>query len=73
MELCIELALYINNMVITRAKQRRVRKLSRVGRGRTYSITLPIEVIRQFKWQEKQKLVLEIDAKKKRIIIKDWE
>ena len=60
-------------MSITRADQRNTRKLNRVGRGRTYSITLPIEVIRKFRWQKKQKLALEIDFKKKRIIIKDWE
>ena len=60
-------------MPITRAEQRNIRKLNRVGRGKTYSLTLPIEVIRKFKWQEKQKLALEIDYRRKRIIIKDWE
>ncbi len=53
--------------------EQNIRKLSKVGGGATYSITLPIEIIRKFKWKEKQKLVVEADTKKKVIIIKDWE
>ncbi len=52
---------------------RNIRKLSRVGNGKTYSITLPIEAIREFGWQKKQKLVVEMDKGGKRLIIKDWE
>jgi len=40
--------------------------------GRSYAVTLPVDVVRSFKWQEKQKLQLTIDEKKKRIIIEDW-
>ena len=50
-----------------------MRKLAKVGGGATYAITLPIEAIREFEWQEKQKLEILIDRRKKRIIIKDWE
>ena len=53
-------------------EDRNIRKLSRVGGGTSYSITLPIETIRDFGWKEKQKLVVEADKKGKRIIIKDW-
>ncbi len=53
--------------------EQNIRKLAKVGGGATYSITLPIEIIRKFKWKEKQKLVVEADMKKKVIIIKDWE
>jgi bifunctional DNA-binding transcriptional regulator/antitoxin component of YhaV-PrlF toxin-antitoxin module len=53
--------------------EQNIRKLSKVGGGVTYSITLPIEIIRKFKWKEKQKLVVEADIKKKVIIIKDWK
>ena len=52
---------------------RNIRKLSRVGSGKTYSITLPIEAIREFGWQKKQKLEVEVDSKNKKLIIKDWE
>ena len=49
-----------------------VRKLSKFG-GFSYGLTLPIDVIRKFKWRERQKLQLTVDEKKKRIIIEDWE
>jgi bifunctional DNA-binding transcriptional regulator/antitoxin component of YhaV-PrlF toxin-antitoxin module len=52
--------------------ERNIRKLSKSG-GKSYSITLPIEAIREFGWQKKQKLEVEIDKKNKKIIIKDWE
>jgi bifunctional DNA-binding transcriptional regulator/antitoxin component of YhaV-PrlF toxin-antitoxin module len=38
----------------------------------TYAVTLPIEVVRQFRWQKRQKLQLTINEEKKRIIIEDW-
>ncbi len=50
-----------------------IRKLAKVGGGHTYSITLPIEVIRKFRWQEGQKLQVKVDEKNKKIILKDWE
>lgn len=50
-----------------------VRSLFKIGGGKSYGVTLPVEAIRAFKWQEKQKLQLTIDEKKKRIIIEDWE
>lgn len=54
-------------------EDRNIRKLSRVGGGTSYSLTLPIEAIRAFGWKEKQKLEVKIDKKGKRIIIKDWK
>jgi bifunctional DNA-binding transcriptional regulator/antitoxin component of YhaV-PrlF toxin-antitoxin module len=53
--------------------ERNIRKLSRVGSGKTYTITLPIEAIRELGWQKKQKLVVEPDFENKRLVIKDWE
>lgn len=57
----------------TKKEERTTRKLQRVGRGRTYSITIPIEIIRSFGWKEKQKLVFEADKRRKVIKIRDWE
>ena len=59
-------------MALKRGKEN-IRKLAKVGGGVTYSITLPIEIVREFGWQEKQKLSVEADQKRKRIIIKDWK
>ena len=53
-------------------ENKNVRKLSRVGSGKTYAITLPIEIVREFGWSEKQKLVVKKFGKDK-IIIEDWK
>ena len=60
-------------MARRKLEEKNIRKLSRVGSGKSYSITLPIDVIRSFGWKEKQKLVIEADLKRKIIKIKDWE
>ncbi len=51
-------------------KDRNIRELSKRSNG-TYALTLPIELIRELKWRDKQKLVVEKADKK--IIIKDWK
>lgn len=53
--------------------EKNIRKLAKVGGGNTYSLTLPIDAIREFGWQEKQKVVVEVDLKNKCLIIKDWK
>jgi len=50
-----------------------VRSLTRTSGGKSYAITLPVAVIREFGWEKRQKLELSIDSKKKRITISDWE
>lgn len=52
-------------------EERNIRKLNKVGRGRTIAVTLPIELIRELGWREKQKVVV-----KKRgsgLLIEDWK
>jgi bifunctional DNA-binding transcriptional regulator/antitoxin component of YhaV-PrlF toxin-antitoxin module len=61
------------NMGGIRQDERNVRKLTKVGGGATYSITLPIEDVRELGWKEKQKLTVELDKKNKRFIIRDWK
>ncbi len=53
-------------------KTKKIRKLTKVASGSSYSITLPKDVIKKFRWRERQKLQLEIDEKRKQILIKDW-
>jgi len=60
-------------MARRKMEDKNVRSLTKTGNGKSYSITLPIEAIRKFRWQNRQKLELKIDEKRKRIIIKDWE
>lgn len=54
-------------------KDKHTRKLAKVGGGHTYSVTLPIGAVREFGWQEKQRVLIEVDKKNKRIIIKDYK
>lgn len=47
-----------------------IRKLSKVGGGRTFAVTIPVEFIRKLGWKEKQKIVLIL--KGRHLLIKDW-
>ncbi|MDP2684980.1 MAG: hypothetical protein Q8P20_08165 [bacterium] len=53
--------------------ERNIRKLKRTGKGNSgsFSITLPIELIRELKWKEKQKLVFK--KRGKGILTEDWK
>ena len=46
-----------------------IRKI--VKSGDSYAVTLPIEIVREFKWREKQKVV--VKKRGKSIIISDWK
>jgi len=60
-------------MTRSKLEERNIRKLKRTGKGNTgsFSITVPIELIRQLKWREKQKLVFK--KRGKGILIEDWK
>jgi len=60
-------------MARRKIENRNIRSLTKTSKGKAYSLTLPIDVIRKFKWQTRQKLELQIDDTKKQIIIKDWK
>jgi len=60
-------------MARRKLQNRNIRSLGKTSQGRSYSITLPIDVIRKWRWKNRQKLILTIDNKKKRIIIEDWK
>ena len=51
--------------------ERNIRKLTRTGRGKSISVTLPIEEIRHLGWRDRQKVVVE--RKGKTLIVKDWK
>lgn len=48
-----------------------VRKLTKMGGGRSFGVTLPIGLIRKLGWKERQKLV--VKPKGKKIVVKDWK
>ncbi|MFH1956057.1 MAG: hypothetical protein ABIJ28_00190 [Patescibacteria group bacterium] len=51
-------------------KDKNIRKLTKIGR-KSIGLTLPIEMVKELKWREKQKVVV----KKVRgvVIIRDWK
>jgi len=51
--------------------ERNIRKITKTGRGQSFSVTLPIEFVRQLKWREKQKVVIKKSGSK--LIIEDWK
>lgn len=59
-------------MARRKLEDRNIRKLAK-GKSGSYSITLPIEAIRDLDWQKSQKLVVEIDKRHSRLVIKDWK
>jgi len=50
--------------------EKNIRKLHRSGGGVSLGLTLPIEQVRELKWREKQKVVVELKGKS--LVIKDW-
>ena len=56
-------------MATQKGYNKNIRKLTKVG-GLSLSVTLPIEIVRELKWREKQKLVVKRVGK--RVIIEDW-
>jgi bifunctional DNA-binding transcriptional regulator/antitoxin component of YhaV-PrlF toxin-antitoxin module len=48
-----------------------IRKLTKLGK-KSLAVTIPIEIIREFGWRERQKLIVKKFSGKK-IIISDWK
>ncbi len=57
-------------MARRKLENKNVRKLTRMGK-KSIGLTLPIEIIRELKWREKQKVVVKKRGKK--ITIIDWK
>ncbi len=68
----IKKVVYCKHMARRKSEERNVRSLFKLAGGKSYAITIPIETVREWDWQERQKLKLTIDEKKKRIIVEDW-
>jgi hypothetical protein len=47
-----------------------IRKLTKIGK-KSIGLTLPIEVVRELGWRERQKVVVKLERRK--IIISDWK
>jgi bifunctional DNA-binding transcriptional regulator/antitoxin component of YhaV-PrlF toxin-antitoxin module len=51
--------------------EKNIRKITKMGKGRTMGITLPIEILDKLNWKEHQRVI--ISLKGKTINIKDWK
>jgi hypothetical protein len=60
-------------MAQRKLSQQNIRKLTKIGAGRSYGITIPISFIRELEWKERQKLVVEFDKKRRVLKIRDWK
>jgi len=58
-------------MARRKLNERNIRKIGKFGGGRSLFVTLPIEIARDLKWREKQKVV--IKKRGKGILITDWQ
>jgi bifunctional DNA-binding transcriptional regulator/antitoxin component of YhaV-PrlF toxin-antitoxin module len=56
-----------------KVEKQNVRSLTRNSGGKSYVITLPVGVVRRWRWKHRQKLQLTVDDRRKRIIIADWK
>ncbi len=57
-------------MGVRRAGEQSVRNITQNKTG-TYSVTLPIEYVRELKWQQGQKVVVSLRGNK--MVIEDWK
>jgi len=57
-------------MARQKLEERNIRKLTKIGR-QSIAVTLPIEIVRELKWRERQKVVVKKSGKK--LIIEDWK
>ena len=58
-------------MARRKLEDRNIRKLTRTGRAASISVTLPIELVRELNWRDKQKVV--VTKRGKKLIIEDWK
>jgi len=57
-------------MASRKTEKRNVRSLTKIA-GKSFGITLPIELIRALGWRPRQKLT--VTPKGKKLIVKDWK
>ena len=57
-------------MARRKLKEKNIRKITKVGGGRSYGLTIPMEMIKDLKWRERQKVT--VTRRGKKITIKDW-
>ena len=59
-------------MARKKLEDRNIRKLTRTGGGKSISVTLPIDMVRELKWRDRQKVVVTKHGKNG-LLIEDWK
>ncbi len=57
-------------MTTRKTGEKNIRKLTRVGKS-SIAVTIPVEMLRELKWKERQKVILAL--KNGQITINDWK
>jgi hypothetical protein len=57
-------------MADKKSNQTNIRKLTKIGK-KSIGLTLPIEIVRELGWKERQKVVVKVERRK--IVIRDWK
>lgn len=57
-------------MARSKLENKNIRKLTKVGK-RSISVTIPIEIVKNLKWREKQKVT--VKRVRGGILVKDWK
>ena len=58
-------------MARQKLEARNVRKLTKTGGGKSITVTIPIEIVRELRWREHQKVVVKRSGSK--VTIEDWK
>jgi len=58
-------------MAQRKTAEKNIRKITKMGGGRSFGLTLPIEYVHKLGWKERQKVVVKKSGQK--IIIEDWK
>jgi len=58
-------------MAQRKSEEKNIRKLTRMGGGRSIGLTLPVEIVKKLDWRERQKVVVKLSGSK--IVISDWK
>jgi bifunctional DNA-binding transcriptional regulator/antitoxin component of YhaV-PrlF toxin-antitoxin module len=57
--------------LMRKLEEKNIRKITKTGKGASFCLTIPIEIVEKLGWKEHQKVVVEL--KGRHLIIKDYK
>jgi len=64
---------YLGGMARRKLEERDMRTLFKLAGGKSFAVTIPIDIVRSWGWQNNQKLKLTIDEQHKKITVEEWK